>query len=270
MTDEIFKQFAAFHVDNGVPYFVSQHGNNYGTLLHINPTIEEETSDCFISWGWKSEKAIPGFFIKKPIPKLRRTSNNKNSHLMIIGHKDFSSSIKDTENERAQNAFIQRTYLDSLDLEIIKKTTVRFHPYSLKIGEKGLLEGVDDFALKSVNYGNTNINPLINRSRIVIHTYDSTGILETLSQNIPTIAFWHKESSPKTESADAHYRILEEVGIIHYAGESAANFINSNWANIDNWWLSQRVQNARMLFCNEYARTNRHPVGYLLRILKPS
>jgi len=269
MTDEIFKQYTAFHVDRGVPYFVGQHGNNYGTLLEINPTIEEQTSTTFLSWGWTSENTLPAFILKNPRPRIRKKSNSLENLLFVTGARNSITSLRDVQKELDQNLSRQETLIKKIDKEIRDALVIRMHPDALLTGERNILSSKSILEKSAFNYGNTNINPLINRSRIVIHAYDSTGILETLSRNIPTIGFWHKESSPKTESADAYYRILEEVGIIHYDGESAANFINSNWANIDDWWLSQRVQNARMLFCNEYARTNRHPVGYLLRILKP-
>jgi putative transferase (TIGR04331 family) len=268
--DETFKQFVAFQVDHGVSYFVAQHGNNYGTLLYTNPSIEEETSDHFISWGWKSENVIPGFIIKNPKPKLRKSSRKKEDLLLIIGHKNFSTYIHNTENELMENVTDQRNFLKLLNVEICERTIVRFHPYSLRNGENGLINDIGNLAVNHVNFGDSNIRPLIKRSRVVVHAYDSTGILETLSQNIPTMAFWHKESSPKVKSAEMYYRILEEVGIIHYNSESAANFLNSNFEKIDEWWLSDKVQYARQYFCNEYARTNNNPVGTLTRILKSS
>ena len=270
MNDETFKQFVAFQVDKGIPYFVAQHGNNYGTLLYTNPTIEEETCDHFISWGWKTGNAIPGFVIKNPKPRLRKRSHDKEDLLLIMGHKNFSSSIHDTEKEFKENVVIQRNFLNSLNVELIKKSTVRFHPYSLKNGENGLIKDVGNLGVKSINLGNSSIRPLIKQSRVVIHAYDSTGILETLSQNIPTMAFWHKESSPKLNSAETYYRMLEEVGIINYDSESMANFLNSNFEKIDEWWLSDKVQQAREHFCNEYARLNYKPVRTLTRILKLS
>ncbi len=270
MDDEIFKQFAAFQVDKGVPYFVAQHGNNYGTILYANPTIEQETCDHFISWGWKHENTIPGFIVKNPRPKLRRNSLGKEDLLLIIGHKNFSYSIHNTEKELIENVRIQKKFLNSLNTELLKKSSVRFHPNSLINYENGLVKDIANFEVKSVNFGNSNVRPLIKRSRIVIHAYDSTGILETLSQNIPTMAFWHKDSSPKNQYAENYYQILEEVGIIHYNGDSAANFLNLNFEKIDEWWLSDKVQKAREIFCREYARTNYQPVRSLTRILKIS
>ena len=40
-----------------------------------------------------------------------------------------------------------------------------------------------------VDTGEVDIRDLISRSRLVVHSYDSTGILETLNLNIPTLAF---------------------------------------------------------------------------------
>ena len=50
--------------------------------------------------------------------------------------------------------------------------------------------------------GEVDIRDLISRSRLVVPSYDSTGMLETLNLNIPTLAFWqngldHLENSVK-------------------------------------------------------------------------
>jgi putative transferase (TIGR04331 family) len=267
MTDEIFKHYTAFHIDKGVPYFVAQHGNNYGTLKYATPTVEEETCTKFLSWGWESTNVIPNFLIKKPNPRLRKRSQNLKDLLIILGHKNFSYSIQNAACENEENVAIQRVFFNSLDPEILRQSVVRFHPYSFRSGEMGLIENVGNLNLKGVNYGNSNVGDLIENSRIVVHGYDSTGILETLSANIPTVAFWHKESSLKTRSADGFYEILEDAGIIHFSGESASELINRIWSDIDEWWLSEKVQHARQIFCQNYARRHRHPVKELVRIL---
>ena len=53
-TDEIFKQWVARNVEKSVPYFVGQHGNNYGQNIFEGRSIwpERSTCDSFITWGW--------------------------------------------------------------------------------------------------------------------------------------------------------------------------------------------------------------------------
>jgi len=40
-----------------------------------------------------------------------------------------------------------------------------------------------------------------------------------------------------------------------------------HWDDIEKWWGSDEVQNARKLFCQHYARTEKHPVRTLKYLL---
>jgi putative transferase (TIGR04331 family) len=101
-----------------------------------------------------------------------------------------------------------------------------------------------------------------------VHSYDSTGILETLSQNIPTLAFWQNGFEHLRESAKPYYQLLVDVGIIHLTPESIAQKVNAVWDDIDAWWMQDNLQDARKKFCNQYARPSRNPVNQLIKLLK--
>ena len=96
--------------------------------------------------------------------------------------------------------------------------------------------------LLKLETGKININKLISKSRLVVHSYDSTGILETLSQNIPTLAFWQNGFDHLENSAIPHYQALADVGIIHLSPESIAKKINDVWKDVDQWWSQTNVQ----------------------------
>lgn len=66
-TDEPFKAWTGDKVEHGVPYYIGQHGNNYGTLKHCPCEVECcEIADKFITWGWEKEnsKCAPAFIFK--------------------------------------------------------------------------------------------------------------------------------------------------------------------------------------------------------------
>ena len=42
---------------------------------------------------------------------------------------------------------------------------------------------------------------------------------------------------------------------------------NEVWENVDEWWVSYEVQNARRMFCEEYARSSRKPIRDLRKLL---
>ena len=92
--DELFKLWSAEKVLNGTNFIIGQHGNNAGSNKFISPTIDEEVSDRFITWGWdkKNEKYKKGFIFKN-----LNISLNKNSKklLLILTHRPLRISSWD-------------------------------------------------------------------------------------------------------------------------------------------------------------------------------
>ena len=63
------------------------------------------------------------------------------------------------------------------------------------------------------------------------------------------------------------YQFLVDVNIVHLDPESAASHINRYWDNIDEWWESEKVQGAREIFCNKYAKKVDNPIRTLKNLL---
>jgi putative transferase (TIGR04331 family) len=102
---------------------------------------------------------------------------------------------------------------------------------------------------------------------LLVHSYDSTGLLETLEADRPTIAFWQDGLNHLVDEAIPHYQLLISAGIVHLTPESAAAKINEIWADVDNWWASHEIQSARQIFCEKYARTSKKPIRQLKKLL---
>jgi putative transferase (TIGR04331 family) len=109
---------------------------------------------------------------------------------------------------------------------------------------------------------------LIQRSRLIVHSYDSTGILETLALNIPTLCFWTGGTSHLRASAVPFYELLADAGILHATADSAARKVAHVWSDVRSWWRGAAVQSARLGFCHEYARTIDAPIAKLARLLR--
>jgi len=133
-------------------------------------------------------------------------------------------------------------------------------------GEEDLRWQNFDRTLK-VDSGSMPIRDLWQQNRIIVHSYDSTGLLETLEANIPTIAFWQNGLDHLVDEAIPYYNLLIGVGIVHLTPESAALKINEVWDDVEKWWQSSQVQSAREIFCSQYARTSKRPIRDLKKIL---
>ena len=263
-TDEVFKVWTGRQVECGVPYYVGQHGNNYGTSKEIIPQEAIDISDKFFTWGWNNgvSKNIPTCIFKKTKDASFRSYavggllliEVMQPHRLETGDSDYNHCIYQQE---------QFKFVETLPKVIQQELTVRLHSgwrLTPWLDEK---RWRDSYPSVHLELGIEKISSLISKNRLVVHSYDSTGILETLASNIPTICFWHGGLSHLLEHAKPFYEMLRKVNIIFDTPIQAAKFITKYWNNIEEWWMGEELQLARKLFCNEYARVEKRKVKIL-------
>lgn len=267
-SNDVLKYWIAKQVDSGVCYIVGQHGNSYFTDRRRLNWVEEVTPDKFLTWGWNDDSGryLPAFVFQNN-PRKPRKINPSGGLLLINTGPGISRTCCDVASVAHQYLEMNQTFIQSLVSEPREQTTLRLdittreHPFSEK---KRWL--AFDPNLK-IDEGHSPINQLISENRLIVHGYDSTGILLTLSENIPTIAFWLNGFDHLNDNVIDDYKLLVEVGIIHFTPESAAKKVNEIWPTIDDWWRRDEVQIARKEFCEKYARGSKHPARDLKKIL---
>ena len=267
-TDELFKIWTATKVKLGIKYFTGQHGNNYGTYRYMHPAIEEVTADKFITWGWEDglTQHTPAFTLKTVGKKIQKY-NAEGGLLLIELHS--AQRLVNWDDTHEYNLYFedQIEFVKNLDLIPKKELTIRLHSSSKKLKwcEESRWQEVDK-SLK-IDQGDIPIGKLISNSRIVVHSYDSTGFLETLSQNIPSLAFWQNGLDHLRDNAVNYYQLLIDVGILHLTPISIAQKVNEVWDSVDDWWGQKELQDARSIFCEKYARQSARPLHELKEIL---
>lgn len=266
--DEVFKLWAATKVESGFKYVTGQHGSNYGTSRYMYPSVEEATADRFLTWGWADglSQHTPAFIFKTAGRKAEGC--NPGGGLVLIElHAGLMLSTWDVTAEFKAYFADQQSFIEKLRKPLRKHLTVRLHHghTNLKWGEEGRWWEFDPTI--KLDTGASDISKLIAQSRLVIHSYDSSGILETLSQNVPTIAFWQNDLEHLRDSAKPYYQLLVDAGIVHFTPESAAARANEVWDNVAGWWMQASVQEARNQFCDQYARVSQNPISELKKIL---
>lgn len=265
--DDVFKVWLADQVSNGCKYIAGQHGNNYGTLKFMHPSVEEITSDDFLTWGWKRKgNYIPAF-------NLKRSSGKKIKHdsfggLLLIevclGHRIHSW---DNTSEFSDYFRSQQDLVKSLPPKVKALLTVRLHGgYRATNWQDDKRWEEFDSAI-NIDCGNIKISKLYEKNRLVIHSYDSTGMLETLSMNIPTLVFIQNGLNDLVDEAKVHYQLLMEVGIIHDDIDSLLRHLDLVWDNVDEWWFSKIVQLKIREFCEIYSKSVSHPIKMLNEVL---
>lgn len=268
--DEIFKVWTASKVEQGVPYFTGQHGNSYGTHLYAgNANLPERAAaDKFFTWGWSDENSntVPAFNFKTTSWKSSRF-NPEGGLLLIELHIPQLITPWDGYFEFGIYQQEQFRFVAALPETIQQKLKVRLHSACRKLRWSDEQRWKDFSPHTQIETGAANIKELISQSRLVVHSYDSTGILETLALNIPTVCFWYGGLDHLLPDAKPYYELLRNADILADTPEQAARFITLHWDNINEWWGSARVQDARKAFCDQYARSEKKPVRTMKRLL---
>ena len=267
-SDEVFKLWAATKVESGVKYFVGQHGNTFGTHKSSFSSPEQVTADKYITWGWTDglSQHTPGFVFKI----LARESDNfnpKGGLLLIEDYLDYRYHTFDNTFEFIEYFKDQMKFVSSLANAPRQKLTIRLSPLHSYKKWSELSRWSDFDSTLKIEMCQIPIKDLIKNSRLVVYSYDSTGILESLSLNIPTIAFWQNNFDHLCESAKPYYQLLVDVGIVHFTAESSAAKVNEIWEDVDAWWRQSYIQDVRKKFCERYARLTQNPAFQLKQIL---
>ena len=267
--DDIFKAWAARKTESGIPLVIGQHGGGYGMLLfEFGDDHQAKIANKWISWGW-SDVDRPNIV---PIGNLkvmgrRAYYNPKGGVLMVefnvprYSYHLYSAPIAgqwlDYFNE-------QKKFLTSLPKKLQEKFVLRLHHQDY--GKNQAARWQDAMPELSIDSGAQDIKNLIQNSRLYIATYNGTTFLESLAWNIPTIIFWDPKYWELNERAKFYFDMLESVGVFHTTSHSAAQKMMEVWDDIDSWWLSVSVQNAREKFCEQYTRNVDRPVDQLKKI----
>lgn len=269
-TDEVFKIWTAQKVEDGVKYFVGQHGNLYGTwIYHTQHIPEYSTSYKFISWGWGRESAhvVPAFVFKTANLPVRKKCTGEG---ILLIERTIYNRLATYDRHHNQEIYQQEQFRFVNCLQPNLKASILIRLANFNLGLWSDKRRWHDFdSTLQYDAGTVPIWDLINKSKLVVHSYDSTGILETLSLNIPTIAFFDQFYFDEiNEEALPYYALLESVGILFRTAHEAANHINRIWDNMESWWLSPELQAAKDKFCHQYARRVENPVATMKEILQ--
>jgi putative transferase (TIGR04331 family) len=112
---------------------------------------------------------------------------------------------------------------------------------------------------KNLKFDNkTNYYKQIKSARLVVFDHMHTGYLETLSMNIPTVIIIPKNIYYFRDSAKEYIKMLKDVKILFEDPIEASKFVDNIYDDINTWWLSKDVQDAKEKFCYNYARTSKN------------
>ena len=262
---DYFNLYTSEKINEGSKYVIGQHGGTFRSAkFNYIENIQKELPDYYLTWG--EDGYVDDLFPAKVIPvgNLKISSKKSIKHVL----KEKRILLLSVEHQR-HSEFLSSVPISSQWLEYYKDLKKFIKKLSdFKLGDhiiirNKLRKNGWNFAKKiSHQFPNLIIDDIadyyksIQLSSLVISTYNGATYLETMCLNKPTVFFWNPENWELRESSTSDYDELMDVGIFHTSPQSAAEFVNKIYSDIEGWWFSEKVQIAREKFCKKYSNKN--------------
>lgn len=263
--DDIFKLYAAEKVENGSKLKLIIHGGHGKAAYSDFENHEIKISNKIFSWGWEeySTKIIKGFYIKN---KLK---NSPKDHALQVLFSEWPYQIL-FKSTPSYEQFIKNHIPEQLEFISNLSSHIRNKLLIKPADKNNSFEEMISEKFNDVNfvYQEKSFNELIKTSKVVIHSYNETPIVETLANNIPTISFWNQDHWEQCPSSIKIYDLLKEAKIFHPSPRSAALHLNNIWDNVDEWWNDVKVQEAVKEHNDWFARKTEKPIKELIKFIK--
>lgn len=269
--DDVFNAWVAQATEHGSSYVIGQHGGHYGSSRFRSDSEihEEQVSDVHLTWGWKySEKQLPGPCITKVGQKYRPYVQAK--HLLIVCDNMWTnprSLFYDIPEHVGYLEYVAQC-VKGLPPEISTDVLVRLNHAHAETGSSQIEWWKTHAPTTNVDDGLSDMQDVVRKSRLIVTTYNGTTFLETLNLNIPTLVTWDKSYVQLRQEALPYFQRLEEAGIFHSNDQSFVDHVTRHWDNIESWWVSDVVQSARLVFCNQFSGIHPHSLLFLRRLLR--
>jgi putative transferase (TIGR04331 family) len=269
--DVIAMVYTAEKLERGTKLIYGQHGGIYGQALFSWAEEHElKIADIYLSWGWvKSgyENIIPLGMLKRGKYKRIKFSKQQTFLLLVLTSAPRYSFRLDSSIKKINLSHIESdlSFAEKLKDSIRERHLLVRHHHADN-GWSQVSRWRDRFPSLHSDIGISKISKLVRKSKIVIYTCNSTGYLEYLAHNVPTIIYFSSNIEPIRNEAKPYFQKLKDVGIYHESPESAAIFVNSIWGDVRSWWMSENVQLAKDQFCNEFALCNDTLIEDLINI----
>ena len=270
--DEIFKFYTAEKVEEGIPYYLGQHGNGYCTFRYFGKLTEVYTSDRFLVWGRSgiSKNSVKLFNFRKPKNK-KKTKFSKSGILLVKkSAEDITSLFSPLYDYQNEKFIFLSNFVKSLNDKLRNQITVRLYhddTNNFCFEEKKWKE-LDP--LINLDLRHQSLRTMISNSRILVFGYDSTGFLEAVSQNIPVLLYFHEKNFEKMLNNEVieDFLKLKKAKVLFNDPKELADHITNIWQDINYWWESKITVDSISHFRDKYCATVKNPIMTLNKFLK--
>ncbi len=268
--DDVFNNWAAEATKRGSKLVIGQHGGFFGISKFPSYAERHELSvaDKYLTWGWRSSQVtVPAYVLTIAGKRVRRHSEG--SQLLVVTDHLWSqprSAFIDLNETSGYLEHIKDT-VSLLPEAIQKETLIRIHHAHNETGNSQSMWWMKNLPSIKLDDWAKDFESVTNMSRLILTAHNGTTFLETISKGIPTLITWTPEWVEIRDEAKSVFSQLSEVGIFHQNPQSLARHISNIWSDVDGWWQSDAVVNARSIFCDEYAKSNPKPLRFMRNAL---
>ena len=261
---ESFMHWSATNSLSGTKLASMQHGGNYGMEFRSEKTfIEINAYDNFYSWGWNWYQFQKNSTTRlKPMPSifLNNTKNRSKNLINKTGILFTLTSIKSNVRRldcSAMNPYNNVNYFaDQLkfydSLSFVNKEQVRVRLYKDDLNNRYSDRWLQKFPKVQFDK-NINFNTSLHEAKLYVGDCLQTTWIEALFLNKPFILFVSPGLYDFTPEYEELVKKLMSVNVFYYSPEGAAEFINNNYLKIDEWWMSNKVQDVILRVRDELA-----------------
>lgn len=262
--DTVSMAYTAEKVEAGAPLVYGQHGGIYGIAKQTWAEEHEvRISDRYLTWGWSDPArptVVPVGMLKPSVSGRRRSNTRRRLLLVTLNQSRYTYRLSSESFASSERYFEdQLAFADALPISIRRELLVRLTPQ--EYGWHVASRWGDRHPSVALDPGSGKMSIQLEHARMVVHTYNSTGYLESIASNIPTVLFWDPHASPLRASAVPFLEELMRVGVFHESPRSAAEHVNNVWDDVDAWWNSAPVRQASAHFTDRFCRPLDDVVG---------
>ena len=271
-TNEFFKFYTAQKIISGSKFVIAQHGMGDVDKYNLFTYYERKICNRFLSWGkYSNNKNVHPLFATTTSQK--KIVKKSSAQGLIVPLYDFfqlpTRIISCPHTVRGLQKYFKdiKYFLFNVDKSIVSKSTIKYgHKFRNK---KECEELLTQFPKLSSNTA-ANTSRLFEQShrfKLNVETFHSTGFFESLNLNTPTIVIVDRKYFNIPSNYRKYFNLLLKAKIIYFSPLNAAKFVNKNYENIDLWWQSRVVQNARKKVCDYMCRSSTSPVNDIRKSL---
>ena len=266
---EVYKVWAGDAMENPAQrHVILQHGANYGhSAVMSEEEFEIDSAGQYLTTGWvKPGSATVEPFVASPglsgIGDFRTNPASQNAQGNLLWVLASLPRYQYTQWSAAQGPNFrfylqeQAAFLNALDDSVRAMVLCRGYHFDYGWSDMSFIERLAgafpiDLERRPLRLG-------IKKARLVMFTYESTSMMESMAMNVPTICFWDPESWGWRDDAQPLLQRLAAAEIYHESAVAAAAFINlrKDENGLEDWWSSTAVQAARNAYCEAYTNTS--------------